>query len=49
MLLRDSPHKGYATYASVEELAEASRGTDPSGYRKECLELIRAARRLAKK
>jgi Ca-activated chloride channel family protein len=48
MMLRDSPHKGNATYAAIEELAEASHGPDSSGYRRECLELIQAARRAAK-
>ena len=46
MLLRDSPHKGEATFAAVRELAEASRGADPSGYRAEFLELVRRAQQL---
>ena len=33
MLLRDSPYKGSLTYAGVLELAEASKGSDRSGYR----------------
>jgi Ca-activated chloride channel family protein len=49
MLLRDSPHKGNGTYAAVEELAEASRGEDASGYRREFIELVRAAAKLAAK
>jgi Ca-activated chloride channel family protein len=47
MILRGSPYKGAATYASVMELADASRGTDPGGYRKEFVELVRKARTLA--
>ena len=46
-LLRDSPHKGGATYAAVLELAEASLGADPGGYRKEFLDLVRKAQALA--
>jgi len=46
MLLRDSPHKGNATFASVQELADASRGADASGYRAEFLDLVRKARTL---
>ena len=46
MLLRDSPHKGDATFASVQELADASRGADASGYRAEFLDLVRKARAL---
>jgi Ca-activated chloride channel homolog len=47
MILRDSPHRGASSYDSVLELAEASRGSDASGYRKEFLELVRKARELA--
>jgi Ca-activated chloride channel family protein len=46
MLLRDSPHKGDATWAAVLELAEASRGSDPEGYRAEFVELVRRAQQL---
>jgi Ca-activated chloride channel family protein len=47
MILRGSPYQGTSTYASVIELADASRGTDPSGYRREFVELVRKARTLA--
>jgi Ca-activated chloride channel homolog len=46
-LLRDSPFKGSATYAAVLELAEASRGPDPAGYRREFLDLVRKAQALS--
>ena len=48
MLLRESPHRGAATYDAVQELAEASRGNDEAGYRKEFLELVRKARGLTR-
>ncbi len=44
MLLRDSPHKGTATFEGVAELAKEGLGPDPSGYRKEFLELVAKAR-----
>ena len=44
MILRDSPHKGGATFDSVLRLAEASRGTDEEGYRDEFIELVQKAR-----
>ncbi len=47
MLLRDSPHKGDATFDSILELAEASIGTDKEGYRTEFIDLIRRARAIA--
>jgi Ca-activated chloride channel homolog len=43
MLLRGSPHKGALTFAGVQELAESSLGKDPSGYRREFLDLVRKA------
>jgi Ca-activated chloride channel family protein len=46
MLLRDSPYKGSLTFAGVLELAESSRGADPSGYRREFVELVRKAQAL---
>jgi Ca-activated chloride channel family protein len=49
MLLRDSPHKGNATFAAVLELADAARSFDPSGYRAEFLDLVRRAQALASK
>jgi Ca-activated chloride channel family protein len=47
MLLRDSEHKGTATYAAVLELARQGRGKDPDGYRTEFIQLIESARALA--
>ena len=44
MILRDSPHKGTATFDGVVELAQEGLGPDPSGYRKEFVEMVRAAR-----
>ena len=44
MILRESPHRGTATLAGVLELAEPNLGKDPSGYRKEFLDLVRRAR-----
>jgi Ca-activated chloride channel family protein len=47
MLLRDSPHKGDATWDSVIEIAGAAVGVDPDGYRREFLALAKRAKRLA--
>ena len=49
MLLRDSPFKGNATFAAVQELADAARKADPGGYRAEFLELVRQAKTLSGK
>jgi Ca-activated chloride channel family protein len=49
MLLRDSDYAGNYTLDAVEELAEASRGKDTGGYRKEFVELIQTARKVASK
>jgi Ca-activated chloride channel family protein len=49
MLLRDSPHKGNATYAAVTELAQSARGADLSGYRGEFLQLVERAKTLSGK
>jgi len=46
MVLRDSPYKGSANLALVEELARTGARRDPGGYRKEFLELVRKARAL---
>ena len=43
MLLRDSPHKGTANYADVEQLARLARGADLDGLREEFLRLIDSA------
>ena len=46
MLLRDSPHKGTATYDAVLEIATAAKGADPRGYRAEFIEMVRRAKSL---
>ena len=46
MLLRDSPHKGTATWNSVRELAVEGKGEDASGYRAEFIALLEKARAL---
>lgn len=47
MLLRHSENRGEATYASVLEIANASRGEDRHGYRGEFIEMVAMAGRLA--
>ncbi len=44
MLLRESPHKGTATFEQVLSWARESLGPDPGGYRQDFLELVLAAR-----
>ena len=46
MLLRDSPHKGRATYEGALELARDSLGADLRGHRAEFVGLVEAARRI---
>jgi Ca-activated chloride channel homolog len=46
MLLRDSKHKGNATLDAVLEIASEAADPDPSGYRREFLELVRRAKEL---
>jgi len=46
MILRDSPHRGSATYDAVIELAGEGAVRDDHGYRAEFLSLIHKARRL---
>ena len=46
LLLRDSPHKGGATFELVERLARAGAGSDEFGYRREFVELVGSAARL---
>jgi hypothetical protein len=48
MLLRESPYRGDANYDAVLEIASSSLGEDRYGYRGEFLELVDAARRLAR-
>ncbi len=47
MILRDSPHKGSASFGSVLELAEEGVAGDRSGYRQEFLKLVEQASQLA--
>jgi Ca-activated chloride channel family protein len=48
MLLRNSEHKGNATYAGViETAAAASKDRDPHGYRQEFVEIVKRAQELA--
>jgi Ca-activated chloride channel family protein len=44
MLLRESPHRGSASFDSVLEIAQSSLDKDPLGYRKEFVELVQRAR-----
>ena len=46
MILRDSPHKGSATYASVTAWAQHGLAADPGGYRAEFLGLVHRAETL---
>jgi Ca-activated chloride channel family protein len=47
MVLRNSPHKGNASYEGVSELAGEAVGADVGGYRREFLDLVQKARQLA--
>lgn len=49
MLLRDSEHKGNATFDAVLELAEAGRGPDEHGHRAEFIELVKVAKATTEK
>ncbi len=44
MLLRDSEHKGTASWDSAIALAKAGKGTDPEGYRGEMIRLMETAK-----
>ena len=47
MLLRNSEHKGNATFAAAAEIAEAASKThDPYGYRQEFVDLVKQAQEL---
>jgi Ca-activated chloride channel family protein len=48
MLLRDSPYKGEASYASTLKLAQGARGPDARGYRAQFVELVQTTERLAR-
>jgi len=47
MLLRDSKHKGNATFAAVHEIAGEAAEDDVSGYRAEFLKMVQRAKELA--
>lgn len=49
MLLRDSPHKGRASWADATALARATRGEDLDGSRGELLEMVATSRALTRK
>jgi Ca-activated chloride channel homolog len=46
LLLKNSAHKGSASFADVSAAARASLGADPDGYRAEFLRLVAAAQSL---
>jgi Ca-activated chloride channel family protein len=48
MLLRDSEHRGTATFGDVLALAKAGQGDDPGGYRAEFVELVEAAQAMSR-
>lgn len=48
MLLRDSAHKGQATWSAIAEWAQEGLGVDASGYRAEFLTLVEKARALTR-
>ncbi len=48
MILRHSPHRGSADFASVLELARGAVGRDPDGWRAEFLSLVRKAQDLTR-
>ena len=47
MLLRNSEHKGTASFAHALELGRSAAGGDPEGLRTEFLRLVEQAQRLA--
>ena len=47
MILRDSPHKGEATFAHVAEWAKAGLANDEGGYRVEFVGLVGKAEHLS--
>ena len=47
MILRESPYKGEATFGMAEELVRGGMSFDPHDYRKQLLEIISKARKLA--
>ena len=47
LLLRDSEHRGQASYEQVLSLARGARGEDPQGYRGEFIGMVETARTLS--
>jgi Ca-activated chloride channel homolog len=47
MVLRESEHRGTATFGDVIELARSGQGPDPGGYRAEFIQMVETARALA--
>ena len=47
LLLRDSEHRGQASYEQVLSLARGARGDDPQGYRGEFIGMVETARTLS--
>lgn len=47
MLLRDSPYRGDTSFAQVGQWANAAKGADEQGHRREFLRLVQAAERLS--
>lgn len=47
LLLRNSEHKGTATYEHCLSYAQAAKGSDPNGYRQEMIDLITKAQSLS--
>jgi Ca-activated chloride channel family protein len=47
LLLRDSEHRGQASYEQVLSLARGARGEDPQGYRGEFIGVVETARTLS--
>ncbi|MEM9462425.1 MAG: von Willebrand factor type A domain-containing protein [Myxococcota bacterium] len=46
MLLRNSPHKGTASFEDAKSLARGAKGADPHGYRQQFIDLVEQARGL---
>jgi Ca-activated chloride channel homolog len=49
LVLRDSPHKGQASYESAAKRAAGAAGDDPNGHRAELVRLMETARGLKQK
>jgi Ca-activated chloride channel family protein len=49
MVLRDSDHRGRASLAMAQELAEGATGSDDKGYRAEFVQLVAATTRLERR